>query len=203
MKQNNIFSTLTRSLSLSKCNPLLRPLSIVFAIVLMATSAPPTFATVSISPTSQGVEQGGSVSYTVTASGSYIAGATPVDAITWYSNYAGTLNPTTVLPAGITVPAYTYTSCTGMCIPGSTIATVIINVGNTAAAKTYYFRVTRNGQQSEVASLTVSEPGDPFEVTVNPVGATYVRNQTPVPLKATFYYRSDVGHGIIDNSKPI
>ena len=168
MKQSNIFSTLTRSLSLSKCNPLLKPLPIVFAIVLMAMSATPTFATVSISPTSRTVTQGGSASYTVTASGLFVVGATPVDAITWYSNAEGTQNPTTTLPAGITVPSYTYAACTGICIPGSMIATVIVNVGNTAAVKTYYFRVTRNGQQSEVASLIVTAAAPPPEITSHP-----------------------------------
>ena len=36
--------------------------------------------------------------------------------------------------------------------------------------------------------LTVSADDGPMEVTVNPVGANYVLNQTAVPLKATFYY---------------
>jgi hypothetical protein len=198
MKQSNLFSTLTRG-----HDPLLKPLSIVFAIVLMAMSATPTFATVTISPTSRTVVQGGSTSYTVTASGLFEIGATPVNAITWYSNAAGTQNPTTTHPAGITVPSYTYAPCTGSnCVALSTVAMVIINISNTAAVKTYYFRVTRNGQQSEVASLTVNE-ASAFDVTVDPVGATYMLNATPVPLKATFYYLSTAGQGIIDNSKPI
>ena len=70
MKQNDNLSTLTRSLSLSKCNPLLKPLSMVFAIVLMAMTATPTFAqSVNIDPTSQTIEQGEEVVYTINADG--------------------------------------------------------------------------------------------------------------------------------------
>ena len=50
--------------------------------------------------------------------------------------------------------------------------------------------------------LVVSAADGPIDVTMNPVGANYVLNQTAVPLKATFYY-SGGSQELPDEDSPI
>ena len=51
--------------------------------------------------------------------------------------------------------------------------------------------------------LTASAADGPFQVTENPVGATYHLNDTAVPIKATFEYSALAGFGTIHSDTPI
>ena len=46
--------------------------------------------------------------------------------------------------------------------------------------------------------LTASAADGPFQVTMQPVGATYRLNEAAIPLKATFSYKSNAGLGFIN-----
>jgi hypothetical protein len=51
--------------------------------------------------------------------------------------------------------------------------------------------------------LTASAADGTFQVTLNPVGATYMLNEAAVPLKATFEYSALAGLGTIHSDTPI
>ena len=56
---------------------------------------------------------------------------------------------------------------------------------------------------SAVMPLTASAEDGPFQVTENPIGATYMLNEVAVPLKATFEYDARTQLGTIESDTPI
>ena len=135
-------TTLTRSLSLSKCNPLLKPLSIIFVIALFA-----------IAPAFQAQAQGVTFttnladSYTVTAGGNItltIVATFPPSAIQSYEWYV-------IYTSGLSGPVSNNAVCSGQGSPSLTLT----NVPASYNGNKYYCKVS-GGVNSNTATLTVA-----------------------------------------------